>query len=213
MMKDEPSNYEKEKPKTSFSLFWFLFGLGFFTVTNLIVKAMIWFSRSGMTTVHTEVKETIKEHTEPQTAAAQDGGTEAAAGDTSEAAADAVNTAAESVVEPVAEVTTGAVPDASAMFGDYMNDMLMIVCGYGLFEPFCYFLGGLIIGWRSNGNTILEPALAAIIVAPLLSFIGFLVMPGGSMVLVGCSTIFLFFVALIGAFVGEKIQGPSRERR
>lgn len=104
--------------------------------------------------------------------------------------------------EKMAEVGS----DVGTVFGASVG----IAIAYGVFAPFSFFLGGLIVGWKSPGNTIMEPALAAIgatVVVTSWDFIGGI--SEGAIACLGCSSIFSFMIALVGAMIGEKIQGPA----
>ena len=79
-----------------------------------------------------------------------------------------------------------------------------------------FFVGGGIIGYYSPGETIKEPAIAAMIAAELNCIENFHNVDGvkftvtgwmiGSAISIGLG----FVMALGGAWVGEKIQGPTR---
>ncbi len=72
--------------------------------------------------------------------------------------------------------------------------------------------GGFVIGWRSEGQTIIEAGIAAILV--LGAALGFgelaavtVLNPLASAVLIGIP----FGTAVLGAFIGEKVQGDVIE--
>ena len=70
----------------------------------------------------------------------------------------------------------------------------------------CYFVGGLVIGWKSEGSTILEAGLAAIFAIVIALAIKGFAIPTDPIVLgIGFGAPFL--AAIIGGFIGEKIQG------
>ena len=70
----------------------------------------------------------------------------------------------------------------------------------------CYFVGGLVIGWKSEGSTILEAGLAAILAIVIALAIKGFAMPTDPVVMaIGFGLPFL--AAVIGGFIGEKIQG------
>jgi hypothetical protein len=75
-----------------------------------------------------------------------------------------------------------------------------------------YFIVGFGIGWKSEGQTIIEPALAAILSVGVGVGINFLRtghMPSPVAITIANTPPFL--LALVGAFIGEKVQGDSVE--
>lgn len=75
-----------------------------------------------------------------------------------------------------------------------------------------YFVVGFGIGWKSEGQTIIEPALAAILSVGVGVGINFLRtghLPGFLALSIANTPPFL--LALVGAFIGEKVQGDSVE--
>ncbi len=96
--------------------------------------------------------------------------------------------------------------------GDWFSAGIAILLCYLVLAPFCYFLGGLIVAWRSPGRTFLEPALAAVCTVFILT--GWEVFRSsagatGTIPCLSCSGILSFLLALLGALVGEKIQAPE----
>ncbi len=89
----------------------------------------------------------------------------------------------------------------------------------GLIAFVSFFIGGAMIGIFSPGETVKEPAIAAVIAAGLNTIENFRNVDGksltvvqwliGSFIILGVG----FVMALGGAWVGEKIQGPTAEKR
>ncbi|MDF1662452.1 MAG: hypothetical protein P1V97_11815 [Planctomycetota bacterium] len=114
----------------------------------------------------------------------------------------------EHVKEIVSEKLSEGLGDVGTVFGAGIG----IGIAYMVFAPFAFFLGGLIVGWKSPGNTIMEPALAAIGATIVITSWDFLGGVGeGGVACLGCSAIFSFMIALVGAMIGEKIQGPAAQ--
>jgi hypothetical protein len=72
---------------------------------------------------------------------------------------------------------------------------------------FCYLLTGFVIGWKSEGQTIVEAGIASVLaLAIALAIRGggilFFMTPVGAIV-----TVVPALVAMLGAFIGEKVQG------
>ena len=110
----------------------------------------------------------------------------------------------------VAELLGEKVSEGLDNLGSAAGAGIGIMVAYIIFAPFTYFLGGLIVGWKSPGNTIMEPALAAIGATVVITSWDFIGGVGeGQMACLGCSAIFSFLIALVGAMIGEKIQGPA----
>ncbi len=96
--------------------------------------------------------------------------------------------------------------------GDAFSAGVAFILAYMVLAPFCYFLGGLIVAWRSPGRTFVEPALAAVVTVILLGVwevIRYQLEGGLNFPCIACSSIFSFLLALAGALVGEKIQAPE----
>lgn len=125
-----------------------------------------------------------------------------------EQAEEALVKANQHVSEVLGEKVSEGLDDVGTVFGAGIGIMI----AYMVFSPFTYFLGGLIVGWKSPGNTIMEPALAAIGATIVITSWDFLGGIGeGQMACLGCSAIFSFLIALVGAMIGEKIQGPAAQ--
>src|SRR6267142_1029495 len=70
----------------------------------------------------------------------------------------------------------------------------------------CYAIGGFVVGWKSEGSTIIEAGLAAILtIAIALAIAGFTIPTDPVVLAVGFGIPFL--AALVGAWIGEKVQG------
>jgi hypothetical protein len=68
-----------------------------------------------------------------------------------------------------------------------------------------YVLGGFVIGWQSEGRTILEAGLAAVLViAVVLAIRGFVLLDGLQMLIVYGVP---FLSSLLGGWLGEIAQG------
>lgn len=82
-----------------------------------------------------------------------------------------------------------------------------------------FFIGGAMIGWFSPGETVKEPAFAALIAAGLNTIENFRNVDGKTLTvsdwLIGSVIILAvgFGMALGGAWVGEKIQGDTAEKK
>lgn len=114
--------------------------------------------------------------------------------------------------EHVAEVLGEKLSEGLGDAGTVVGAGIGIMVAYMVFAPFAFFLGGLIVGWKSPGNTIMEPALAAIAATIVITSWDFLGGVGeGQIACLGCSAIFSFMIALVGAMIGEKIQGPAAQ--
>lgn len=83
---------------------------------------------------------------------------------------------------------------------------------------FSFFVGGALIGYFSPGETIKEPAIAAVIAISLNGLDTFRDVNGTSFTVTNWfvgTTIMVaigFVMALGGAWLGEKIQGPTHEK-
>ena len=72
----------------------------------------------------------------------------------------------------------------------------------------CFALGGFVIGWQSEGSTILEAGIAAVVALGVTYFIRNSSLPSDPQVLLlGFGVPFL--AALFGGWVGEKVQGDT----
>ncbi len=84
---------------------------------------------------------------------------------------------------------------------------------------FCsFFVGGALIGLFSPGETVREPAYAAVLAAAFNCVQNFRNVDGQNLTvlnwLIGSSVVLVigFFMALGGAWVGEKLQGDTEEK-
>ncbi len=242
-MSGEDNTYVPKRPKSTFSVAWFLVGLiimlglragvQFYihqqTAAIETSKAAVeasggemetaqkawddaWAKQSELESEQWDLDSTISrlegnaersedEQTEYDTAVARKSALETELAAAAEALT-AAETARDALMEKQFEKGS---EELKGMFGAGLG----IIVAYMVFAPFCYFLGALIIGWRSPGNTIIEPALAAVLV--VLAIAGWEVSQGAatSVPCIGCSSIFSFVVALLGGIIGEKIQGPA----
>ncbi len=94
-----------------------------------------------------------------------------------------------------------------------------VAAGAGITSPLaiagiavlCFFVGGFVIGWKSEGQTILEGGLAAVFAILIsLGTKGFgraLLEPIALVIGVGIP----FGAGLLGAFIGELVQGDPVE--
>jgi hypothetical protein len=91
----------------------------------------------------------------------------------------------------------------------HFDQQVAMGVGYATFTPFCYFLTSLFIGWKSDGRSYFEPALAALMIsAPTtLLVVVFRAHAPEASFCCGCDAILEFFVAFIGAWLGERLQG------
>ena len=76
-----------------------------------------------------------------------------------------------------------------------------------------FFVGGLLVGWASPGETLKEPALAAtiaVVVNLVIATIGEGAFPNpiGAVIIVGIA----YALGLAGAKLGERIQGETTEK-
>jgi len=88
----------------------------------------------------------------------------------------------------------------------------------GIIAFVSFFIGGALIGYFSPGETIKEPAIAAAIAAGLNTLENFRNVDGktltvgdwllGSLIILAVG----FVMALAGSWLGEKIQGQTREK-
>jgi len=70
----------------------------------------------------------------------------------------------------------------------------------------CFALGGFVVGWKSEGSTIIEAGLAAILtILGVFALAGFVIDPDP--VLLAETVGVPFAAAIVGAFIGEKVQG------
>jgi hypothetical protein len=70
----------------------------------------------------------------------------------------------------------------------------------------CFAIGGFVVGWKSEGSTIIEAGIAALVtIGGLLAIAGFRIDmdPAQAAETLGVP----FASALVGAFIGEKVQG------
>jgi len=94
-----------------------------------------------------------------------------------------------------------------------------VAIGAGLTSPLwllgisllCFFVGGFVIGWKSEGQTILEGGLAAVFAILIsLGIRGFgLAMLNPIAFVIGIAI--PFGAGLLGAFIGELVQGDPVE--
>lgn len=88
----------------------------------------------------------------------------------------------------------------------------ILTLGFGfvlfiIFKPLVYFLGGLVTGWVSPGITVIEPAVGAFIISVLGILFDNTRFGAGRIVWAAISGVVAFVVALIGASIGERMQG------
>ena len=84
-------------------------------------------------------------------------------------------------------------------------DSIWTVTGIALV---CFVLGGFVIGWQSEGRTIIEAGIAAVVALVLTYLIRNGQLPADAQVmLIGFGIPFL--AALFGAWLGEKVQGDT----
>lgn len=86
----------------------------------------------------------------------------------------------------------------------------------GLVAFVSFFVGGLLCGYFSPGETVREPALAAV-VAVVLNSLVIIGMAGGPLpasiyIGFGVTAGVGFAMALAGAYVGEKLQGDTLDK-
>jgi hypothetical protein len=94
-----------------------------------------------------------------------------------------------------------------------------VAAGAGITSPLallgiallCFFTGGFVIGWKSEGQTIIEGGLAAALAIVIsLGIRGFaLVVLEPVALLIGIGI--PFGAGLLGAFIGELVQGKTIE--
>lgn len=115
---------------------------------------------------------------------------------------------------------------AQALFADPVKTKLLlsfpgltgVLIFVGLIAFVSFFIGGALIGLFSPGETVKEPAFAALIAAGLNCLENFRNVDGKSLTVVGWligSLIILgvgFVMALGGAWVGEKLQGDTAQK-
>jgi hypothetical protein len=78
-----------------------------------------------------------------------------------------------------------------------------VYAAYGLFAA-CFALGGFVVGWQSEGSTIIEAGIAALIASGAwIAINGFSTDPEALALGHGAP----FVAGLLGAFIGEKVQG------
>ena len=70
----------------------------------------------------------------------------------------------------------------------------------------CFAVGGFVIGWKSEGQTILEAGIAAVVALAASFLIRNARLPDDPVVL-GIGFGVPFVAAIIGAWIGEKVQG------
>ena len=80
-----------------------------------------------------------------------------------------------------------------------------------------FFVGGLLVGWMSPGETLTEPAIASVIAVvanPLLrlAFYGESGLDLGGLIGLAIASGLGFGLGLLGAKVGERIQGDTTDK-
>ena len=79
-----------------------------------------------------------------------------------------------------------------------------------------FFGGGLIVAYFSPGNTVKEPAIAAILAIAFNSFMNLMAadfqIDGGGVVGIVIAAALAFAFAMLGAKVGEKLQGDTTDK-
>lgn len=115
---------------------------------------------------------------------------------------------------------------AQALFADPVKTKLLtafpgltgVLLFVGIIAFVSFFIGGALIGVFSPGETIKEPAYAALIAAGLNCVENFRNVDGKNLTVLGWfigSAIILgvgFVMALGGAWVGEKLQGDTEQK-
>lgn len=108
-----------------------------------------------------------------------------------------------------------------AVFRDVLFAQMAENVGPGKAEVFAviiialgsFFVGGLVIGWLSPGETIKEPALAAIVAVTINIAKNAAWNPETfSVIQSAISMLIGFGFALAGAWVGERIQGDTTQK-
>ena len=70
----------------------------------------------------------------------------------------------------------------------------------------CFALGGFVVGWKSEGSTIIEAGLAAVAtIVGVLALAGFRIDTDPRWLVETCAIPFVS--AIVGAWIGEKVQG------
>jgi hypothetical protein len=94
----------------------------------------------------------------------------------------------------------------------FLGEFILIGTGNTSFELFiavrlgCFAIGGFVIGWQSEGRTILEAGIAAVAsMAIVFAAKSIPLILDGKLALLFYGLPFL--AAVIGAFLGEKLQG------
>jgi hypothetical protein len=78
-----------------------------------------------------------------------------------------------------------------------------------ILKPAAYFIGGFLTGLISPGITMKEPAFGAASIAALGLLFDLLRFSPGKMIGTIIATVVAFFIALIGAYLGEKVSGSD----
>jgi hypothetical protein len=99
----------------------------------------------------------------------------------------------------------------SAVFGKFIMTAVgvpSVYVAYGVIAA-CFALGGFVIGWQSEGSTIIEAGIAALIAVGAMIGIEFAQSHAFSTdpEALGLGIGAPFVAGLIGAFIGEKVQG------
>jgi len=71
----------------------------------------------------------------------------------------------------------------------------------------CFAVGGFVIGWQSEGSTIIEAGLAAVIALAVTAGIRATGNARLDLLVIAIGYGLPFIAAVIGAFIGEKVQG------
>ncbi len=74
-----------------------------------------------------------------------------------------------------------------------------------------FFVGGLLVGWLSPGETLAEPAVACVVAVAINGVVAGVTGAGNLLGLVIAAAIG-FALGLLGAKVGERIQGDTTEK-
>jgi hypothetical protein len=70
----------------------------------------------------------------------------------------------------------------------------------------CFAIGGFVVGWKSEGSTILEAGIAALLtIGGLLAIAGFQINTDPQALAITFAIPFV--AAMLGAWIGEKVQG------
>jgi hypothetical protein len=99
---------------------------------------------------------------------------------------------------------------------------VLVLGQVGLLLSQGYFLGGLLVGRLSSGRTILEPALSAVI--PILLLLGYVLasktdefadsgLLGWTVVVAVVLCVICFSIAMLGGFLGEKLQEAAERKK